>query len=283
MNWDKYLMQNQSGLADFHVHTTYCDGSSSPEETILAAIDKGMKTVGFSGHCHTPYDESYCMLPEDVAAYEKEIRELAGKYADRIEVLCGIEQDCLAGCANVKGATADGGRWDYAIGSCHYIKTDTDFIAFEGMASGYVPVDETPEIIRAAIAECFGGDPYALTELYYETVADAIELTGADIIGHLDLVAKFNEGGENGGKGRFFDEDHPRYVTAWKKAVDKLVKTGKPFEINMNGMAKEYRTEPYPSEPIRNYIKEKGGTFILSSDSHKASNLCIYFDKKMTK
>jgi histidinol-phosphatase (PHP family) len=102
-------------------------------------------------------------------------------------------------------------------------------------------------------------------------------MTGADIIGHLDLITKYNTGGEDGGQGALFDEGHPRYVAAWQKAVDKLLPTGVPFEINTGGMSRKYRADAYPAKPILDYIAAKGGRFILSSDSHNTETLCRRF------
>ena len=36
--------------ANYHTHTTFCDGSDSAEDVVLAAIDKGFSHLGFSGH-----------------------------------------------------------------------------------------------------------------------------------------------------------------------------------------------------------------------------------------
>ena len=41
--------------------------------------------------------------------------------------------------------------------------------------------------------ECYGGDFLAMAEDYFATEATVIAKTGADIIGHFDLVTKFNE------------------------------------------------------------------------------------------
>ena len=38
------------GFFNYHTHTTYCDGKSTPEEIVLEAIRFGMDTIGFSGH-----------------------------------------------------------------------------------------------------------------------------------------------------------------------------------------------------------------------------------------
>lgn len=93
------------------------------------------------------------------------------------------------------------------------------------------------------------------------------------IVGHFDLVTKYNTGG------RFFDESDPRYIAAWRGAADKLLETCRLFEINTGGMFRAGMTRPYPAPEIISYIKERGGEFILSSDSHNASSLCGNFDR----
>ena len=264
MNFSRYLELNKNSLADFHTHTSYCDGNNTAAEMAAAAFAQGLKVYGFSGHGYTPYDESYCMLLSDQEAYEAEVRALAAEYAGRMEILCGVEQDCLAGTP-----TRD---WDYVIGSVHYIDCSPE-------GGGIVVIDETKEIWQETAEKYFGGDVYAMIERYYETVSRVVEMTGADIIGHLDLITKYNAGGEGGKQSALFDEGHPRYIAAWQKAVDKLLQTGALFEINTGGMTRGYRTDTYPAKPILDYIAAHGGRFILSSDSHSTDSLCSRFDK----
>jgi len=240
---------------DLHTHTIFSDGKDSPEEMARAAFALGMKRLGFSDHSFMPHDQTWCMKAEDAEAYKSRIADLKKQYAGRMEILCGIEQDLTS------GPVPEG--YDYAIGSVHHV--------FRG--ARWMSVDHSPEDFQSGAAALFAGDYYALAEAYYEAVARVIEVTGADIIGHFDLVSKFNEGN------RFFDESHPRYVAAWQKAADALLKTGKPFEINMGAIARGYRTTPYPSASILAYLKERGATFILSSDAHQRSNLCYQFDR----
>ena len=259
---EQYGELNQNGLADFHTHTNYCDGNNTPSEMLAAALKQGLQVYGFSGHGYTPYDESYCMLLDDEAAYEQEVRKLAEDYAGEIKILCGVEQDCLAG----KPTRS----WDYVIGSVHYIDCRKE-------GGGIEVIDESKDSWLAIADKYFGGDVYAMIERYYETVAQVVEMTGADIIGHLDLITKYNTGGEGGKQGALFDEGHPRYVAAWQKAVDKLLPTGVPFEINTGGMSRGWRTDSYPAKPILDYIAAKGGRFILSSDSHNTETLCSRF------
>ncbi len=242
-------------LSDLHVHTKYCDGKNSTEEMILAAIDKGMECIGFSGHGYTDFDESFCMSEQGAKDYIEELRLLRDEYSDSIEIRIGVEQDQFSN-AGIED-------YEYAIGSTHYV-----FVGDE-----WFSVDETSEVLKEACDRCFDGDFYALCEAYFEAEAEVIAKTGADIIGHFDLVSKFNE------KNQFWDEKDPRYVNAWKKAADILIETGRPFEINTGAISRGYRTEPYPSLDMIEYIKSKGGSFILSSDSHRTDTLLYGFEE----
>lgn len=239
---------------DYHCHTLYCDGNNSPVEMIESAITKGLDTLGFSGHSYTDFDKSWCMSPEDTKNYIQEITALKQKYKNRLTILCGIEQDYYS--------KEDTKNYDYSIGSVHYILSNRT----------YIPVDETKNILLKACEVYFQNDIYALIETYYETVSDLCHKTNCDIIGHFDLISKFNE------KKEIFDETHPRYIKAYQKAVDKLIPYHNPFEINVGAIIRGYRSLPYPSPEIMKYIHEKGGAFILNSDSHSKDSLCYEFD-----
>ena len=239
---------------DYHIHTNYSDGKNSPEEIILAAIAAGRTSIGISDHAYTFFDESYCIPKEKLSAYAEEVRALAEKYAPQIRVKCGIEQDYYS--------EEPTDPYDYVIGSVHYMKFGED----------YIPVDEGSEVLLAAAEKYCGGDIYTLIGEYYRTVGDVVRKTGASIIGHLDLITKFSE------RAPIYDTADPRYIRAWQAAVDQLLATGATFEINSGAITRGYRTTPYPSEEIRAYIREKGGRFILSSDSHSAADL-TYLDQ----
>ena len=93
------------------------------------------------------------------------------------------------------------------------------------------------------------------------------------IIGHFDLITKYNEGG------CLFDETHPRYLAAAKKSIDRLLAAGKPFELNTGAIARGYRTTPYPASQLLAYIREKGGALMLASDAHSPENIAFAFDR----
>ena len=242
-------------MTDLHVHTTFSDGKSTPEEVVRSAIEKGIALLGFSDHSYTAFDERYCIPKDQLSAYRAAISGLKAQYEGQIRILCGIEQDFWS------DEPPEG--YDYVIGSVHYIK----------IRGHYLPVDESREALLDAVSRHFGGDIYALIDAYYRTVAQVVEKTGCQIIGHFDLISKFNEGGD------LFDDTHPRYIAAWQSAADRLLETGVPFEINTGAISRGYRTAPYPAAPIREYLHSRGAKFLLSSDSHHADTLCFEFDR----
>lgn len=242
-------------LFDLHVHSVFSDGRDTPRDIVISAIEKGIKTLGFSDHSYTEFDERYCIQRDKQAEYIRTINELKNEFSDKIEILCATEQDFYS--------TAPTSGYDYVIGSVHYVLID----------GAYIPVDETADILKQAADKYFSGDILSLCEAYFENVGKVYEKTKCDIVGHFDLITKFNE------QEQLFDENDPRYIRAYRKAVDKIITDCKVFEINTGAISRGYRTTPYPSENIRSYIRQKGGKFILSSDSHQKETLCFEFNK----
>ncbi len=242
-------------MMDLHVHTCYCDGIDTPEDIVDAAIKKGLDTIGFSGHSYTFFDESYCMSIENTKKYFDKIQALKEMHKNKIKILCGLELDYYSD-FNTSG-------FDYTIGSVHYLHIENEYIA----------VDHIFETLDYAAEKYFGGDYYSLCEEYFKTAGNVLEKTKADIIGHFDLITKFNE------KEPRFDVTHPRYVEAYKNAIDRLLPYGKPFEINTGAISRGYRSAPYPHPDIISYIKSRGGKLILSSDSHKKETLTYKFSE----
>lgn len=238
--------------SNFHTHTTYCDGKSTAEETVLVAIEKGMTALGFSGHAYTPFDASFCMSLEDTAKYRAEINRLKQKYAGQIDIYCGLEMDYFS--------EADTNGFDFLIGSVHYVKKNGAFLSVDGCA------------FQENVHCGYHGEYYAFAEDYFALVSRVAEKTKADIIGHFDLITKFNEGE------KLFSESNPRYEKAWDAALRALIPSGKPFEINTGAMQRGYRSAPYPAVPILKKIQEYGGKIIISSDCHQADAVDFAFD-----
>ena len=108
---------------------------------------------------------------------------------------------------------------------------------------------------------------------YFETMATVLDVTACDIIGHFDLITKFNEGG------RMFDETDPRYRNPALEVLEHLCRRGGVFEINTGAMSRGYRTRPYPAAPLLRAIREFGGAVVLSSDAHSADAVDAYLNQ----
>ncbi len=272
---------------NMHTHTIYCDGKNSPEEMIQDAISAGFDVLGFSGHSYTSYDGNYCMSLENTVLYTAEVRRLAEKYHGQIQIYCGIEKDFFA------DEPVDSQIYDYGIGSVHTIFKPCNttllrngdkeipggiLVTEEGC---YVYMDWEQRTLQWAIHHLYGGDALALAEDYFHTAAQIAGMDDVQIVGHFDLLTKFEEQLEAAGKPKIFDTEHPRYRQAAVRAIRNLSNAGKIFEINTGAMAKGYRTTPYPSLPLLCEIKKAGGRIMINSDCHAAGTLDYGYEQAM--
>lgn len=246
------------GGYNFHTHSVYSDGADTLEELVIRAIELGFDRLGFSEHSYTYFDESYCLSKEKTVQYQQEVRDLRGKYHEKIAIYLGIEQDLYS-----KESTS---TYDYVIGSVHYVKKDGDFLA----------IDESAESLKIFSEKYYAGDIYSLIEDYFSAVGNLAQ-TECDIIGHFDLITKFNE------KYPLFSEFHPRYQQAAQMALDKILQAGKIIEINTGAIARGWRTEPYPASNWLEYILKNNGRVLLASDCHDKAYLAHEFQKEKIK
>ncbi|MBR5980606.1 MAG: PHP domain-containing protein, partial [Firmicutes bacterium] len=200
--------------SDFHSHSNFSDGIADPREMVEAAIAKGLTRYGLSDHGYAPYDLDVCIPLERRPDYIPAIRALQEEYAGRIDLKLGLEMDALSEEEEI--------GYDYKIGSVHYAQDSQGHL---------IVIDYPADCLQAGAETAFGGDVYALLESYWSIAGEVVERTDCDIIGHFDLCAKYSEREDCP-----FDPQHPRYVAAWQKAADRLLKTGRLFEINMGAV-----------------------------------------------
>lgn len=237
---------------NFHTHTTFSDGKNTPEEVLQTALSFGFLSIGFSDHGFTPYDTRYCMKDED--GYVAEIHRLKEKYKGKIEVYLGVEEDSRA--------QVDRSKFDYIIGSCHYITAGDRTLV----------LDSNYDYFSKCLAAC-GGDELALAKAYYEPFVQYILQRRPDVIGHFDLLTKFDEKE----KDRFLSSE-----TYWRLAqfyTQEALRAGSIFEVNTGLITRGYRTMPCPHEKLLSIIKTGGGKVTLSSDSHAAETLEKNFEQ----
>lgn len=234
-------------ICSVHTHSTLCDGKSPLAEMARAAFEAGCVSFGASGHSHTevPWDQGG-VLPLDLTEYRDELLRLREAYAGRMGVLLGIEQDSLSPQSVPEWA-------DYWIGSVHNLRRP------EGFAS----VDYSPEKLEKDCRTMFRGDFLAMAEAYFGDVA-AVAARKPSILGHIDLISKFNE------DGGFFDEADPRYQAAALGAFHAADPRETLLEINTGAMSRGYRSVPYPALFLLREWRAMGGSIILTADAHSA-------------
>ena len=238
--------------SNLHTHTTYCDGKNSPEEIVLAAIGKGFSSIGFSGHGYTDFDLRYCI--KDVEGYKKEITSLKEKYKGEIEVYLGVEEDMYC---QVKRSD-----YDYVIGSSHYC-----FVNGE-----YYPIDSSPAHFGKCL-DAFNYDVERMAEDYYGRFCKYINTRKPDIVGHFDLITKFDETDD----ARFLPcEEYHAIAERW---LLRALPCGALFEVNTGAIARSLRTSPYPHERLLRLLQKNGAGVVLSSDSHQKETLDFAFDE----
>ena len=231
-------------MTDFHMHTLFCDGTASPEEMARAAYEKGMRAIGFSGHSYLEQDEEYCMSREGTLEYTSRVLRLRREYAGKMDVYLGIERDLLS--------TDSYENFDYVIGSVHYVEKN-------GVCC---PIDMSEQELTELVNSRYGGDYLSLAEDYYDAVGEMAERTSPDVIGHFDLITKYNSGGH------LFDEDDPRYVAVSSRALERAAECCGVFEMNSGAVFRGYRRRPYPSLKLLEQIAALGGQIMLNSDAH---------------
>ena len=240
---------------NLHAHSTLDDGRSPPEEMLRASLSAGMCSCGLSLHSPLPFQNDWAPGMETVEVFLREMRRLAAAFAPRMTVYVGIEWDVLS-------ENVDLAPFDYVIGSVHHLPVD-----------GANPsVDESPEATADLLARYFGGDADAAAALYFSELQKVAAQPRAQIVGHFDLLTKFNE------RGAFFDEESPVYRRAATRAMEALVEADKIFEVNTGAISRGYRTSPYPSRALLEQLRRMDGRVTLGSDAHSARDVACAFD-----
>jgi len=93
------------------------------------------------------------------------------------------------------------------------------------------------------------------------------QLRKPDIVGHFDLITKFDEKDVP-----IFLDDH-RYQRVAEKYLSEVVKCDCYFEVNTGAIGRGYRTTPYPAENLLQILYQYDARIILSSDSHSVQTL----------
>ncbi|MCX6301545.1 MAG: histidinol-phosphatase [Bacteroidia bacterium] len=230
---------------DYHIHTTFSDGKSAPEDYISRAVASGISEIGFSEHLSLFRDnKEWCMDPDNVGNYINYTSKLRND-TKSIVIKTGLEIDFIPGIEKETGLFLDNLALDYRIGSVHYLGEKT--------------VDLGPEFYE-------GKNIDRLYESYFENVVGAVSSELYDIIGHCDLIRIY------GYKPSFNPE--PLY----RKLADVMKKYDVAFELNTNGRNRPL-ADFYPDRRFLHIFSEKKVPVCVNSDAHFPARVGQYFDE----
>ena len=259
--------------ANFHTHTTFCDGRSSAEEMVLSAIEKGFDALGFSSHSMYPFSSSWHIPVNSFSDYCSEIGRLKEKYRDRIQIFLGFEADYIPGFTLPdKTSVYKDFSPDFLLGSVHYLVND----------EGNFTLDDRTEAVRQGLLDfyCKNGDwkslnSHAVVHDYFDAQRQMLKKGNFDIWGHADLIRIRNQ------TLHFFDENDDFYREELKLTAQTAAKSNVICEINTGAIARGKMDSLYPSDYFLSLLYERGVPVCINSDAHDAKNLDAAFDRAM--
>lgn len=231
---------------DYHMHTPLTDGTGEPREYVRVALERGLAEIGFSDHAPlADRDTDWTMKKTDLPRYIASIEAVQREFP-QLPVRIGLEVDWIPGCEAWVHELAATYRWDYFLGSVHYL------------GDGF-PVDRSAEDWRGQDVEARWREYFALWE-------QAASSGLFDSLAHPDLPKKF--GFRPAGE----------LAALYSKALQKAAVSGVAIEISTAGLRKPCR-EIYPSEEFLRIARMYDVPATLGSDAHIPDDVGNDFDK----
>jgi histidinol-phosphatase (PHP family) len=228
---------------DYHVHTTFSDGTGSVAECIERAITVGLPEMGIADHVSsvqpTPWEMPTIPFAR-LERYVEEVRDAASRY-DEITVLLGIEADYVPEHEVQLRALLADWPFDYVIGGVHMV----DGFDFNDPARRHDPR---------------WSDADALFTAYYGTVRRAAECACFDVIAHLDYI------------GLWGHTPGPAVSDVSGAALDAIAASGVTLELNTDQIS-DPAGVMYPSDQLLRAASDRDIQLVISSDAHAAEHV----------
>jgi len=230
---------------DYHMHSSYSDGRSVPQDYIAPALAAGLSEIGFSEHLTLFKDlEDWNMNPVNITPYINHLENLRSSIKT-IKIKIGLEVDFFAGKEKEIFEYLRSLPLDYIIGSVHYLGEKT--------------VDVGPEFYEGKSID-------RLFESYFESVIAASASGLFDIMAHCDLIRIYGY----------------KPSTDMEPLYRKLAKTMKThnvaFEVNTNGRNRPL-ADFYPDRQFLHIFREENVPVCVNSDAHMPARVGQYFDE----
>ena len=225
-------------IANYHTHTWRCNHAiGTEEEYVCAAIERGMKILGFSDHspyCFPDdYNSGFRMKPEQTADYAAVIRRLRDRYRSQIDIHVGMEMEYYpAFFAQTLSVLRDSGV-EYLILGQHFLGNEI------GEPYSGKPTDDEERLRQ-----------------YCRQAMDGMNTGLFTYVAHPDVFR--------------FAGDPKVYQKHFRELCREARSCKMPLEINLLGLCEDRH---YPNPLFWQIAAEEGCTAILGCDAHKPEAL----------
>jgi len=226
------------------MHTKYSDGKRDLSEYVAEAEKKKIDEIGFSDHIYLE-KRQWSMDHANLPKYVSSIENLKSK--SQIPIKTGLEVDFIPDQMDSLMHLIKKWNPDYLIGSIHHI--------------GSWLLDSEREI-----EEWKRRDTDQVYTRYFSLVQAMAKTQLFDIVGHLDLVKKFNFRSKR---------DLSDLLLG---AVEMIGKSGMCVEINTSGLRRLCH-EIYPSEKLLKMCFDNNIPITFGSDAHSPEDVGAGFDQ----
>ena len=217
----------------YHTHTARCHhATGEDEEYVKAAIDAGIKVLGFSDHAPMPYPGGYVsyykMTPDELYDYCASLLHLRDKYKNKIKILIGLETEYYP---DLWDASLDLWR-DYPI---DYLILGQHFIHEEGADASIRPTADKEKV-----------------KIYVNNVIAGMNTGLITYVAHPDLI-------------NYVGDDGEFYISEMHRLIKESIRLGMPLEYNLLGMA---GGRNYPNDIFWREVARLGAAAVIGCDSH---------------
>lgn len=258
-------METPMTAYNFHMHTNYSDGTDCPEAYVKAALNQGMKAIGFSDHSPLPFDNPFSLPKVKLDEYVSLIRKLQSENRGRLDIFLSLEMDYVPSMSqNFAELKAEAGL-DYVIGSVHLVGSSKEENLWFTDGPDAAIYDE-------GLVKFFGGDIRRGVKAFYDQTNEMIQNEVFDVIGHFDKIKMHNQN-------RYFSEGDTWYRNHVFETLRLIREKNLIVEINTRGIYKKRYDGLYPSGWILNEMHRMNIPVILSSDAHHPTELTAEFPR----
>jgi histidinol-phosphatase (PHP family) len=232
-----------SYMVDYHMHTTFSDGKESYLSYLEVAKKKDLAEIGFSDHITlVPVDWSVKEI--DFPVLRENLKNLCDNFSEDVQVRFGLEIDYFPGKEEEIRQIISYFPVDYVIGSIHFID-DWNYDSDQSLY-GKWPNNE-------------------LYRMYFSLIQQAAKSGLFDIIGHFDLIKKFQCWPES------------EQSALYEETLKIIKEANVVIELNTSGLDRPCK-EFFPNREILSMACKLGVQVTLGSDAHQPDQVARHFD-----